>query len=404
MKDTVFKTKLIIREAYFKKVLPFIGKSLIKVFTGQRRVGKSYLMFQVMEHIQKIDKKANIIYINKEDFSYDSIKNAADLNSYILIRSDKKKKNYIFIDEIQEIADFEKALRSLVLKDIYDVYCTGSNAMLLSGELSSLLSGRFVEIKVYSLSYPEFLMFHKLKDSDAALDKYFRFGGFPYLIHLEQTDEVVAEYLKNILNTIVYRDIVARYNVRNTHLLEQLIKFLADNTGSLFSSNSISEFLKSQNIKISPNQIQTYTGYLTNSYLMHKVERYDVVGKRIFETGEKYYFDNLGLRNSIWGYRQTDMGKILENAVFNHLQYKSYNIKTGIYQSNEIDFVCEKDNETIYIQVALSLNSEKTIVREFGNLLKINDNYPKIVVTRDSFSGNTYKGVRHVQIRKFLME
>ena len=137
---------------------------------------------------------------------------------------------------------------------------------------------------------------------------------------------------------------------------------------------------------------------------MHKVERYDVVGKRIFETGEKYYFDNLGLRNSIWGYRQTDMGKILENAVFNHLQYKSYNIKTGIYQSNEIDFVCEKDNETIYIQVALSLNSEKTIVREFGNLLKINDNYPKIVVTRDSFSGNTYKGVRHVQIRKFLME
>jgi len=404
LKDTVFKTKLIIREAYFKKVLPFIGKSLIKVFTGQRRVGKSYLMFQVMEHIQKIDKKANIIYINKEDFSYDSIKNAADLNSYILIRSDKKKKNYIFIDEIQEIADFEKALRSLVLKDIYDVYCTGSNAMLLSGELSSLLSGRFVEIKVYSLSYPEFLMFHKLKDSDAALDKYFRFGGFPYLIHLEQTDEVVAEYLKNILNTIVYRDIVARYNVRNTHLLEQLIKFLADNTGSLFSSNSISEFLKSQNIKISPNQIQTYTGYLTNSYLMHKVERYDVVGKRIFETGEKYYFDNLGLRNSIWGYRQTDMGKILENAVFNHLQYKSYNIKTGIYQSNEIDFVCEKDNETIYIQVALSLNSEKTIVREFGNLLKINDNYPKIVVTRDSFSGNTYKGVRHVQIRKFLME
>lgn len=395
---------MINREAYLNKIIPFIDKKIIKVLSGQRRVGKSYLLFQIMKYIQNENAKSNIIYINKEDLAFDSVKTANDLNEYIVSQIVTEKKNYVFIDEIQDIIDFEKALRSLILRDNLDIYCTGSNAKMLSSELSTFLSGRYVEIIVYSLSYIEFLQFHKLKDSDIALEKYFKYGGLPYLIHLEQKEELITEYLKNIYTTIVYRDIVARYNVRNTRLLEQLIKFLADNTGSLFSAKRISDFLKSQKVKISPNQIQTYTEYLINSFLMFRVERYDIIGKRLFEIGEKYYFENLGIRNSIWGYRPEDMGKILENAVFNQLLFKGYKVKIGSFHSNEIDFIAEKENEKIYIQVALSLNNENTINREFENLLRINDNYPKMVITRDSFSGNTYNGIEHLHIRQFLME
>lgn len=396
--------EIINRDRYLNQIIPFINKNIIKVLTGQRRVGKSYLLFQIMNYIQKENPTANIIYINKEELFFDSIKNANDLSEYILNQSVSNKTNYVFIDEIQDIIDFEKALRSLILRGNLDIYCTGSNANMLSGELSTLLSGRYVEITVYSLSYTEFLQFHKIEDSDIALEKYLKYGGLPFLMHLEQKEDIIYEYLKNIYTTIVYRDIVARYNVRNTRLLEQLIKFLADNTGSLFSAKRISDFLKSQKVKISPNQIQTYTEYLINSFLMFRVERYDIIGKRLFEIGEKYYFENIGIRNCIWGYKPEDIGKIIENAVFNQLLFKGYKIKIGNLHSNEIDFIAEKDNEKMYIQVALSLNNESTINREFENLLKINDNYPKMVITRDSFTGNTYKGIEHLQIRKFLMQ
>ena len=398
------KSKIIDREKYLLQIKPFIDKKIIKVLSGQRRVGKSYLLFQIMKYIKSENPSANIIYINKEDLKFDNLKTATDLNEYVINELITNKKNYVFIDEIQDILDFEKALRSLVLKENLDIYCTGSNAKMLSSELSTFLSGRYIEIKVYSLSYTEFLTFHKLKDSDNSLEKYLKYGGLPYLIHLEQKEEIIFEYLKNIYTTIVYRDVVSRYNVRNTRLLEQLIKFLADNTGSLFSAKRISDFLKSQNVKISPNQIQTYIEYLTNSFLIFRVERYDIIGKRLFEIGEKYYFENLGIRNSIWGYRPEDIGKILENAVYNQLLFKGYKVKVGSLHSNEIDFIAEKNNEKLYIQVALSLNNENTIKREFENLLKINDNYRKIVITRDAFIGNSYNGIEHLQIRKFLLQ
>jgi hypothetical protein len=390
------------RDAYINRIQPFINKNLIKVLTGQRRVGKSYLLFQLMQVIEQLDANANLIYINKEDLNFDFIRNAQDLNNYVLSLSVDTRKNYIFIDEIQDIVEFEKALRSLLLNENNDIYITGSNANMLSGELATYLSGRYIEFNIMSLSYPEFLVFHQIENSEENLNNYFLYGGLPYLINLPLNNQVF-EYLKSIYSTIVYRDVVSRYNIRNTILLEKLIVFLADNIGNLFSAKRISDFLKSQQTNTSPNQIQLHTEQLANSFLVHKVSRFDIKGRRIFEVGEKYYFENLGIRNILIGYRPDDLGKILENAVFNHLMYKGWEVKVGVFDSNEIDFVCRKNGETMYIQVALRLDEPKTIEREFGNLLRIKDNYPKIVITNDQFYGNTYQGVQHIYIRDFLM-
>ena len=396
-------SNIVQRETYISRVKPFMGKSVAKVFTGQRRVGKSYMLFQIIRMILEKTPDANIIYINKEDISFDKIKTASDLNTYILANASQQKKNYIFIDEIQEIAGFEKAVRSLLLDENNDVYITGSNAKLLSGELATFLAGRTIEINVFSLSYAEFLSFHKLTDTGQNLLKYFKYGGLPYLINLKLNDDVVFEYLKNIYTTIVFRDVIARYNLRNINFLERLVKFLADNTGSIFSAKRISDFLKSQKINIAHNQVQAYTDYLANAFLIHKVSRYDIKGKRIFETGEKYYFENSGLRNAIVGYKPGDKAKLLENIVYNQLLFKGFTVKTGQLETEEIDFIATKNNETTYVQVSLTLDSQKTIDREFGNLLKIKDNYPKMVVTMEEQGINTYKGIPVIPVRKFLL-
>lgn len=392
---------LISRKIYLDRIQPFIGKDLIKVLSGQRRVGKSYLLFQLIQEIQSQDPGGNIIYINKEDLQFDSIRDAATLNEYVLSKSVTTAHNYIFIDEIQDILEFEKALRSLLLDRNNDIYITGSNANLLSGDLATYLSGRYVEFKVYSLSYPEFLRFHRLEDSDQQLESYIKFGGLPYLIHLDLDDDAFG-YLNSVYNTIVYRDVISRYNLRNSHILEKLLQFLADNIASIFSAKRISDFLKSQHTNVSPYQIQQYCGYLSNAFIIHEARRYDLVGRRIFESGTKFYFENTGIRNAIIGYRLADRGKLLENLVYNHLLYLGYDIKVGALREKEIDFVCERQHERLYVQVALKLSDQATIDREFGNLLAIPDNYPKIVVSEDQFSGNTFEGIRYMHIRKFL--
>ncbi len=390
------------RLTYLKKVLPFIDKQVIKIFTGQRRVGKSYLLFQIMQYIQQQNKKAAIIYINKEDLTFVSIQTAQQLNDYILLHKSKSKKNYVFIDEIQEIKEFENALRSLLLDETLDIYCTGSNANLLSKDVAGKLSGRCIETVVYSLSYNEFLEFHKLKNTNEALESYLKYGGLPYLKNLKLTDQIVFEYQKNIYYTIVYRDIVNRYALRNGPFLEQLILFLASNIGSIFSAKKISDFLKSQQVKMAPNQVQLYISYLVNAFIIQQASRYDIVGKRLFEIGEKYYFENLGIRNSIWGYRPEDKGKIMENAVFNHLIFKNNEVKVGVLHEAEIDFIAQKEGEKHYYQVALSIHETQTIEREFGNLKKIKDNYPKTVITYDTFKGNTMEGIKCIDLKSFL--
>lgn len=392
------------RKGYIDRIKPFMQKSVAKVLTGQRRVGKSFLLYQLIEEILAEEPDANIIYINLEDFAFSSLQTAEDLHSYIISHSKEKAKNYIFIDEIQDIPGFEKVIRSLLLNEDNDIYITGSNAKMLSGELATYLSGRYIEFKIYSLSYSEFLEFHGLTESETSYELYSRYGGLPYLLNLPLEDETVNEYLKSVYSTIVFRDVVSRYKLRNTLFLEKLIQFLSENIGNLFSAKNISDYLKSQHTTISVNQIQNYTEYLNNAFLIHRVERYDLIGKRVFEIGEKYYFENMGIRNIVIGYRITDKAKILENLVYNHLLYKGYDIKVGYYGDKEIDFIGEKNGEKLYIQVALKIDSDKTAEREFGNLLKIQDNYPKIVITEDTFNGNSYEGIRHCPIRQFLIE
>ena len=254
--------KFIVRQKYSEAIKPHIGHQIIKVLTGQRRVGKSYILLQTIEEIKTLDDSANILYINKEDFKFDKLKTAGDLYEYVLKNTKPEVKNYLFIDEIQEITEFEKVLRSLLLKPEYDLYCTGSNANILSGELATFLSGRFIEIPVYSLSYNEFLEFQNKENTKEALQKYLRYGGLPYLKHLILEDEIVFNYLKGVYNTVIYRDLIQRYEIRNTAFLENLVKFLADNTGQLFSAKKISDYLKSQQINIAVSQIINYLDYL----------------------------------------------------------------------------------------------------------------------------------------------
>lgn len=395
-------TDILNRERYINVMLPFVDKPIIKVITGQRRVGKSYLLYQMMNWIEKNIEDAHLIYINKEDLAFDFIKSAQDLSYFVDTKLNQNGKTYLFIDEIQEIENFHAALRSLLLNTNIDLYCTGSNANLLSSEISGKLSGRYIEQTVYSLSYTEFLHFHNLEDNMESLEKYMKYGGLPYLKHLPLTDEVVFEYLKSVYSTIIYRDIVNRFNIRNTNFLEHLVLFLASNTGSLFSSKKISDFLKSQHVKMNPNQVQTYVSHLLNAYIILDAKRYNIHGKRLFEIGEKYYFENLGIRNAIWGYRIEDRGKIVENLVFNHLRYLQYDVQVGALGDKEIDFIAVKNNELAYFQVALQLKQEKTIEREFGNLLEIQDNYPKYVITLDNFSGNTSQGIKVMTLSNFL--
>ena len=392
------------RDSYINRIKPFMRTNTIKVMVGHRRVGKSYILYQLINLINSEESNANIIYINKEDLDFDFIRTYRDLYSYVKDRLLEERINYIFIDEIQEIEDFHLAIRSLALNDNNDIYITGSNSKMLSSELANELGGRYVEFKIYSLSYMEFLQFHKLDNDDESLEKYIHFGGLPYLINIPMEEQIVMEYVKSVYSTIVLRDVIQRKNIRNTIFLEQLIRFLADNTGSLFSSKSISDFLKSQNVKLASNQVSEYADYLAEAFVVHRIGRYDVIGKRLFEIGEKYFFENMGIRNAVAGYKIQDRAKRIENVVCNHLIYCGYEVKVGTMMSEEIDFVCTRNGETMYVQVSAELSRQETIDREFGNLLKIKDNYPKIVVSGERLFGNTYQGIKHIYIRDFLSE
>ena len=392
------------RPLYIERIKPFIGKSLIKVLVGQRRVGKSYLLMQLRDMIKKQNPQTQIIYINKEQHEFSSISNSDDLFGYLKENVKGNGKVALFIDEIQDIESFEITLRDLATRGNYDIYCTGSNANLLSGELATFLSGRYIEIKVFGLSYAEFIKFHNLTDSAGAFHNYIKFGGLPYLINLNNEIQAAYEYLTSIFNTILLKDVVARFKVRNVKFLENLISFLADNLGSIVSSKKISEYLKSQNINISTQVVIDYLGYLEASFLIFKVKRTGIEGKKIFEIGEKYFFEDIGIRNAIVGYSANDIHKILENVVYLHLRMAGYSVTVGLEGKKEIDFIAQRGGEKIYVQVAYMLTNQETINREFGNLLEIPDNFPKFVVTMDELSEiSTHKGVNRMHVKDFCL-
>ena len=394
----------IAREIYKKRIDRYIGRELIKVLIGQRRVGKSYLLFQAMDSIRARFGSPNIIYVNLELNEFENLNSATTLYDFVKSKAQPGELNFVMIDEIQVVPGFEKALRSLLAEGGFDIYCTGSNAHILSGELGTYLGGRYVEIPVYALNYPEFLAFHQLENTDDSLTRYLKYGGLPYLIHLDLTDETIFDYLKNISQSILFRDVVSRFEVRNVDFLNRLIRYLANETGNLISARGISKFLKSQNITMSVNSILNYLNYLSTAMLIAAVPRSDIHGKKVFEMGEKYYFNDIGLRNSIAGFSPFDLGQIIENAVYLHLKSMGYAVLVGKEQDREIDFIAERNGEKVYIQVALRITEKQTMEREFGNLLNIKDNYPKYVVTLDDYSGVSYEGIRHLPLRLFLSE
>ena len=393
--------KNILRKKYLKLTEPFIDKQIIKVLTGARRVGKTTILHQISNLIKQKDKNANIIFINKEYFEFRHIKNEKDLYLYVKEKTNKNTKNYVFIDEVQEILNFEIALNQLFAKQ-YDIWCTGSNAKMLSGDLATYLSGRYIEFKISSLSYNEFLEFHKLQNNNDTLLKYIRFGGMPYLINITLEDELVYGYLKSIYNTIILKDVIARYNIRDIYFIERLTEYLSDNLGSYVSSKKITDFLKSQHISLSINTVLNYLQYLTNSFFIHKVQRYDIQGKKRFEINDKYYFEDLGLKHAVIPYQANDIGKVFENLVYKHLKNNGYTVYIGKLKNYEIDFVAQKNNITKYFQVAYLLPDENVIEREFGNLLKINDNYEKTVISADELIKGDFHGIKHVNIKDFL--
>lgn len=397
--------KYIPRPNYSEKIKPFIGKQIIKILTGQRRVGKSYIMFQLMDFIREENPSANIVYINCELEQFTNLKTSDDLDVYLQDKFKKECDNYLFIDEIQEIASYQFAIRRLFAENKCDIFCTGSNAGMLSGELATILSGRYIEINIHSLSYSEFLRFHNLEKGFESVIKFLKYGGMPFLPNIGLDDDIPFEYLKNVYSTILLKDVVTRENIRNISFLENLVLYLADNTGSLFSANNISKFLKSQRVEISPQLTINYLKALTNAYFVHKVVRSEIGGLKLFEIGEKYFFEDLGLRNAIKGFNQkTDIHKLLENAVYLHLLERGYRIYVGKIDHKEIDFVADKNGLKVYVQVCLQMSKDGATSREFENLLMIRDNYPKYVITlNDIMIGNNFQGIKQLNLLDFLL-
>ncbi len=396
--------QLIIRQNYLDKIFKYLGKEMIIVLTGQRRVGKSYLLKQFCQEKSK-ESDANIIFIDKEKREFDFIKNYQNLNDYIEGKFDKGKHNYILIDEIQDIEEFERSVRSYRTEENTDVIITGSNAKMLSSELSTIIGGRFKEIYIQPLSYEEFLTFHNLEDSDDSLAKYITVGGMPGLNKIGLLDEDVREYQKDIYNTVLLKDVIMRNNIRNVNFLENLVTYLADNTGKIISANNVSKYMKSNGENISASVILNYLNYLSDAYIINKVNRYDVHGKRLFDSNEKYYFEDNGIRNAIaGGTREGDIEKVIENVVYQNLVRLGYEVFVGQLQSSEIDFVCTKPSgEKVYVQVSYLIINEETRQREFGNLKKIQDNYPKYVISMTPLiTNNDYDGIKHIHLRNFL--
>lgn len=396
------------RNLYLKKIIPFVNKPVIKVITGMRRVGKSYLLKLIIETLsaRKSIGRGQILYINKESLDYDFIKDYKDLHNYVKasFRHIQGSK-YLFVDEIQEIHHWEKAILSFFSEGDIDIFLTGSNARLLSSEIATLISGRFVEFPVYTLSFEEFLLFRDKdkKDVDTEFPTYLKFGGLPAIHHFDFDEEVVYQYISSLYNTILLKDVIKRNNVRNVHLLENITRYVFDNVGNIFSAKKISDYVKSQKMKVGTETIQNYISYILSTFALHKVARYDIKGKRILEIHEKYYLGDIGMRHALLGYKADDISGVLENVVYLELKRRGYQIYIGKFGNREIDFIAEKENKKMYIQVAYMLSSPETIEREFSALRSIKDNYPKYVISMDTVFGNDFEGIRRINLIEFLL-
>ncbi|HUX40239.1 MAG TPA: ATP-binding protein [Rectinemataceae bacterium] len=391
------------RPSYLEALAPFSDGELIKVLLGQRRVGKSGLLHLVEADWRARHPERAVAFIDKEKDEWTSIQTGEDLLAAArALGGSPAGRSLILVDEVQEIEGFAAALRSLAAEGRWDLYVTGSNARLLSGELATLFAGRAITLLVHALSYEEFLSFNGRKDSDESLLLYLRYGGLPYLARLPDSDAARIGYLEAIVDTVVLRDVIERFGVRNAPFLRNLVRYCADSIGSLLSAKRIADYLKSQLQKVSPQIVIEYLSHLEAAFLIHRCPRYDIQGRKIFEIGEKIYFEDLGLRTALRGWRQTDLGKVVENAVYLKLIQDGWKPSVGVLGDREVDFVATRGASTIYVQSALSVAGDETREREFGNLLRIDDNHPKYVVSLDTLRADD-KGIHHLSLREFLM-
>ena len=397
------------RDEYIKKIVPFIDKDVIKVLTGIRRSGKSVMLKLLMEELKNRGINENqFIYINFENLKYRNLKNYERLYDFILNKVDDKYKSYyIFLDEIQEVEEWERCVNSLRVDEDFnfDIYITGSNAKLLSGELSTYLAGRYIEFVVYPFSFKEFfeIMKEKNKEIDLkeAFQDYIKFGGMPFLHNLDYNFEASMQYLQDLYASIILKDITQRNNIRDTDLLERIINYVVMNIGNTFSATSISKFFKSENRKVATETILNYIKACEEAFLVYRVARNDLLGKKILNVNEKYYIADHGIREAIMENNQKDINQVLENIVYFEMLRRGYNVKIGKVDNLEVDFVCKKNDETIYIQVSYLLASEDTKEREFSVLENIKDNYPKYVLSMDEFNISR-NGIKHVNLIEFL--
>ena len=398
--------ELIPRPQYIEKIAGLINRGMMLILVGQRRVGKSKVLELFREWLNRNRPGANIVYMHKEYQAFRDIVTAEQLYDYAAAQMPEGAENYLLIDEVQDIENYENALRSFHAEDRCQVIATGSNAYIFSSELGTHLSGRYIEIKIYNLSYIEFLRFHNMEDSDDAIMRYLRLGGLPGLLAFRPEEHSqIADYLEGVYNTILVKDIVRREKVRNVTQLENIIRFVADNIGKPISVTKIVRYMTSKGEKISDETVSNYLKYLRDAFLAVPIGRFDIHGKMLLESNNKHYFSDHGIRNYLCGSdMRGSIEKIMENVVWNHLRRQGLEVTVGILRAGEIDFVATSADKRMYIQVTYLLASEETVRREFGNLAAIKDNYPKYVVSLDPVCGgfSEYPGIEHISLRNFL--
>ena len=403
---------MIKKDLYLEEIKKYMNKPLIKVITGMRRSGKSMILKLIHEELKKqgVPEK-NIIYINFESLIFMDIKDFETLYKYIIDKTANiSGRFYILLDEIQEVKAWEKAINSFLVDLDADIYITGSNANLLSSELATYIAGRYIEIKIYPLSFQEYIDFaiENNKEKPLSLDEYFNqylnFGGLPGIHILNYSKEEIYQYLADVYNSILLRDVIARNNIRDIELLERVVLYIMDNIGNTFSAKNISDFLKNQGRKLSIETIYNYLKALENAFIISKVQRYDIKGKNILETQEKYYLSDLGFRHAKLGYQSNDISGYLENIVYLELLRRKYKANIGKQGNKEIDFIASFRDEKLYLQVTYLLASPETIEREFSVLNSIKDNYPKMVLSMDNLPESNIEGIKRKKIIDFLLE
>ncbi|MFO7850088.1 MAG: ATP-binding protein [Spirochaetia bacterium] len=396
---------MVYRNTYLDKIRPFYDTPVVKIITGLRRIGKSTLLLQIIEDLKK-RAQTEVIYINMESLEFSEIDGAQSLYEYVKKSRPEfsKKKLALCIDEVQQIPNWEKAISSFLADGTADMYLTGSNSSILSSDLATHLSGRYIEFPVYALSYGEYLNFREKEPSEEEFYRYLEFGGLPGIHYFPFRKEIVFQYIRSVYDTVILHDVVERNQLRNVNLLERIVHYLMDTTGNLFSGKNVSGYFRKELRSVSLETVYNYVAYLERAFFLQHVPRFDVQGKKKLEVSGKYYPADWGIKNSLTGYKDTFLSGLLENCVYLDLKRRGYTVYTGKAGEKEVDFIGETEGKRVYIQVTYLIPDDKVLSRELGSLLSIEDNYEKYILSMDRLPASDYKGIKRRYLPDFLLQ